>query len=156
MVWERDRLTEGEEDRLLYWTIISTSLDYTTPCYLRSPTWHFCFSARESSTGGCCGSLSQWGVQPLTSASATGSWDSKTAADCNCFQLWYPPWASAYITSLRLGFLIDHVTVFVFFHRCVLFMESLIDSLVKSQYAILWHCNKWFQTPVVLLCSLSH
>ena len=34
-----------ERDRLLYWPITS-SLDYTTLCYLQDPTWHFCFSTR--------------------------------------------------------------------------------------------------------------
>ena len=50
--------------------------------------------------------------------------------------------ASVYTISSRPRFPINHMTASIYFHRCVLFRESLIDGLVKGQYAtllILWN-----------------
>ena len=62
----RDRQREGDKDRMLYWLITSSSLDYTMLCYLQDP--HLALLqllGSEYSTGGLLWAaapvmLSQW------------------------------------------------------------------------------------------------
>ena len=68
VMWERDRRTEGggDKDRLLHWSITSSSssLGRTTLCYLQDLSKHFCFrtgcTQREAAVGRWPGGCSQW------------------------------------------------------------------------------------------------
>ena len=66
VLWERQTVTEGEENRQPHWPITSSSPEHTTLCYL---TPHFCFSVGEYSIEGrlwaTLWTLPQQGTQPL-------------------------------------------------------------------------------------------
>ena len=129
-VRKKDRWTEG--DRLLYWPIISSSLDHTTLCSSQGPTKHFCFSAGRFSS------------RCLLWATAPAGCSQRLQTETPRLPLTETPtWASAYIISQRPRFPINYTTAFTYLHRCILFRESLIDSLIKSQYAT--HESSWIE-----------
>ena len=126
MVWEKQR--QGSENSLSYWPITS-SLDHITLCNLQ-------------------GLKSSLPTSVLNrSAPGEGAWPSAATALNLPTRLTAARWHWL-TTTISRGhphisfcnthtFPINHVTASAYFHRYVLYRESLIDGSIKSQYATL-------------------
>ena len=129
-VWETDGRTEEDKDRLLYWPITSSSLDYCTLCYFQDSTWYFCFS------DGIVNRRPLWSAVPSRALSVTASlvWlrPSLTPTDSNwfghsrgiCIHHFITPTTS---NKPRPTCVNNRNLSYIWF--------SLIDGSVKGQYA---------------------